>query len=365
MSVTANGKMTVAVLGAGSNGAGKIPVLRTSPCVGEILAYDIRPERVAELRSRGIAATTDLGSILGNPAVRLAFVCSSNDAHKDLTVRALEAGKAVLCEKPMATCLADAQVMVETARRCRGFLQIGFELRYSTLYVTVKEWIDRGLLGQVVNVYGTYLASAFPKGTWKTTKAGTGGMYAEKLCHYVDLPRWWVGSSVVDVTSYSAPNIIPYYEIRDNYHTTCRFANGAVGHLTFIMGAAATFAGDTSRNVVSQQLGDGHALRYLVVGTRGAAETDVFTRTIKRWEFSDSEATQVSRWVETRTWTEEEDHAYFHNVRDEVLDVVRRVHEGREPMTPADDALETTRLCEAAERSADLGRTVRMDEVKA
>jgi predicted dehydrogenase len=60
-------------------------------------------------------------------------------------------------------------------------------------------------------------------------------MFAEKLCHYVDLPRWWIGSRVTQVHSVSAPNLASPPGVRDNYHTTYRFANGAV---TFRNGAA-------------------------------------------------------------------------------------------------------------------------------
>jgi len=44
-------------------------------------------------------------------------------------------------------------------------------------------------------------------------------MFGEKLSHYVDLPRWWVGSPVTEVHSVCAPNLVPYYEVRDNYYT--------------------------------------------------------------------------------------------------------------------------------------------------
>ncbi len=280
-------------------------------------------------------------------------------------MQALEAGKAVMCEKPMATSLNDAAAMVEAAERTKGFLQVGFELRYSHLYTRVKEWIERGLLGQVVNTECTYCTSAWGRqNVWRAASDTSGGMFGEKLSHYVDLVRWWIGDEVEEVYAICAPNVIPYYEVHDNYHCSYRFKNGAVSHLTFMMAPAATFKGDPLQNAVSQQAGDGHVLRYMIYGEKGAAETDVFPRTIKRWEFGEDDYGQTSTWVENHTWHPEQDFAYFHNTHDQALDIVRRVAEGQPPMTSPRDALETTRLCFAAELSATEKRVVRLDELK-
>jgi predicted dehydrogenase len=347
-------------------GGSVIEHLKKNPRVKQIVAQDVREERVRELREKyGIHATTRLEEILGDPGIPLVFITSSNDAHKDLTIRSLAAGKAVMCEKPMATSLADAREMVRESERLRGFLQIGFELRYSKLYTKVKEWIDAGLLGQVVNTKCTYICSEFHhKGSWRNSPSTGGGMFGEKLSHYVDLPRWWIGTDVpvTEVYSLCAPNVIPYYTVRDNYHTMYRFGNGAVSQLTFMMAVAATFKGDPLQDVVSQQQGDGHTLQFLIEGTKGAAFTDVFYRRIKRWEFGDSPECMTSTWVEDLTWPTGEDHQYFHNTEDQTLDIVERVATGRPPMTPARDAYETMRLVFAAEQSADERRPVPLPE---
>lgn len=357
--------MKVAILGSGGMGATVIEHLRGCSLVQEIIAVDLRPERLAEVHKRfGVRTSLELAPVLADPAIRLCFVTASNDAHRHLTIAALEAGKAVMCEKPMANTLEDAQAMVDAAARCGGFLQIGFELRYSRLYTTVKNWIDRGLLGRVVNTHCFYICSeGWRKRSWRCKKAAGGAMFGEKLSHYVDLPRWWIGEPVTEVHSFCAPNTIPYYEVRDNYHTTYRFESGAVSHLTFAMGVAAKFNGDPLQNVVSQQAGDGHYLRYLVQGTEGAAETDVFNRTIKRWRYTHGDDGLDSELLETLRWLPEDDHAYFHNTRDQAIDIVHRVAEGLEPRTEAADALETMRLCFAAELSADERRPVELQEL--
>jgi predicted dehydrogenase len=356
----------VAILGGGQMGENVIRHLADSSLVENITVFDRHPERMEALKERhGVDVAGSLEQVLADPGIKLVFITAANNAHKELTIAALEAGKAVMCEKPMATTLADAEAMVEAAERTKGFLQIGFELRYSHLYTAIKDWIDNGQLGRVLNTHCMYCTSAWGKhDVWRTGTKSSGGMFGEKLSHYVDLPRWWIGDQVEEVYAVCAPNVIPYYEVHDNFHCTYKFKNGAVSHLTFMMGPAATFHGDPLQNAVSQQAGDGHILRYMVYGEKGAAETDIFGRSIKRWEFGDSDWGQTSDWVQSDTWDPDQDFAYFHNTHDQALDIVRRVAMGEPPKTSPQDALESTRLCFAAELSAREKRPVRLDELK-
>jgi len=338
--------------------------LKQSPHVESIIAYDINGSRIRRGRhDERVSGTTHLDDVLGDPAVKLVFITAANHAHKELAIRSMEAGKAVLCEKPMAVTLADAETMVETAERLGVFFQVGFELRYSKLYMKVKEWLDAGLLGKVVNTHCLYCASAYHSQEWRNAACDGGNTFGERLSHYVDLTRWWIGEPVVEVYSASAPNIVPYTEVHDNYHTTYRFSSGAVSHLTFYMNYPATFRGDPlADNITDMQLGDGHKLRYIVVGTEGAAETDVFYRRIKRWAFNHTAELMESDWVENLTWAPHDDHFYYHNTTEQTLDVVHRVANDLPPMNPARDALETMRLCFAAEESADSGCIVSLQE---
>lgn len=352
--------MKVGIIGAGKNGRGKLEALRQCPQTKSIAVLDPDPDALrTAVECFGATPVRNLESLLEDPEVKLVCISTPNDTHKELTIRALQAGKAVLCEKPMAPTLEEAGEMVDTAERLNGFLQIGFELRYSKLYQAVKEWIEAGLLGQVVNTQCTYILSeGWGRTSWRCRKETGGTMMGEKLSHYVDLPRWWIGSTVRDVYAVSAPNVIDYLELHDNHHLIYRFANGAVSALTFMKAPAATYRGDPLQNPVDLQQDDGHSLRFLIQGTKGAAETDVFRRSLKRWEFGSCEKGFTSDLVEHRTWSAGEDHFQFHNGTDQILDVVRRVASGQPPRTPPRDALETTKLCLAADQSVETGERI-------
>jgi predicted dehydrogenase len=358
--------MEIAVLGCGQMGLHIIEHIKESPYLDSLTVFDPNEERMQQLSvSHGVKTAASLQEILDDPKIRLVFIAASNDVHKALAVAALEAGKAVMCEKPMATSLADAEEMVAVAERTNGFLQIGFELRYSHLYTKVKDWIAQDLLGKVVNTQCTYCTSAWGRqNVWRAASDTSGGMFGEKLSHYVDLVRWWIDDEVEEVYAVCSPNVIPYYEVHDNFHCSYLFKSGAVSQLTFMMAPAASFKGDPLQNAVSQQAGDGHMLRYMIYGEEGAAETDVFPRTLKRWKFGEDAYGHTSNWVQSETWDPDDDFRYFHNTHDQALDIIRRVAEGETPKISPKDALATMRLCFAAELSATERRPVRLDELK-
>lgn len=355
--------MKIAVAGLGNMGSKIIPAIKQSPHASAIVGFDPNPERQQQAREKGAEIAPSYEAILDDPEVGVVFIAAPNQFHCPLTIHALEAGKAVLCEKPMAMTLEDAEKMVATAERLDGFLQIGFELRYSQLYRWAKERIDAGLIGDVVNTQCTYICSEFHgRHSWRNKPSSGGGMFGEKLCHYVDLPRWWIDSPVVEVSSVSAPNVVPYYKVRDNFHTTCRHANGAISHLTFMMPVAASLRHDPLQNHISMHSDDGHELRYLICGTKGAIETNVFQRRFRRWEFTDAPEGLHSAVAETLTWPEgeKEDNRFVHNTTDQALDVIRRVAEGLPPYTDPHDSLETMKVVFVSE-AAD-GYPVRLSD---
>lgn len=358
--------MKVAVLGAGAMGRTVIEHLQKCAAVKQITAYDTSLESLEKTwRECDVAGSLSLEQTLDDPALQLVFITASNAAHKDLALAALRAGKAVMCEKPMANSLADAAAMAREAERLNGFLQIGFELRYSLLYATVKRWIDEGKLGEVRNIQCNYIAEEYWRASsWRVKTATGGSMFGEKLSHYVDLPRWWSSSEVEEVYALSSPNIVPYYEVRDNYQATCRLANGGVSHLTFYMPfAETTDTGDPLQDMLDRQKDTGHELRFLIMGTAGAAETDVFHRTIKRWAYRETASGFHSKVEETITWPREQDHFYFHNTHDQTHDIVRRVQEGLPPSISSQDALQTMKVCEAADLSADRQQAVKINDL--
>ena len=92
----------VAILGCGKMGQNVLSTLQNSPRVRAITVFDRNPGRMEELKTKfGVKSASTLDDVLKDPAIKLVLVTASNNAHRELTVAALEAGKAVMCEKPI------------------------------------------------------------------------------------------------------------------------------------------------------------------------------------------------------------------------------------------------------------------------
>jgi len=356
-------KIDAAILGLGAMGGTHVTAAKASPYINNIFGYEPDPSRAAERGTAlGINATADLQSILNNPAVKLIYIASTNESHAELTEKALRAGKAVLCEKPMGIDLAEEKKMLIAEKESGSFLQIGFELHYSRMYTRVKEWIDSGLIGKVVNCQCRYYCSEFhKKNTWRSLSKGT--LIGEKLSHYIDLQRWWIGSPVEEVYSLTAPKVVQYFNHPDNHQINLRFANGAIANLNFVMYLGETDHSDPLLEILEKQASDGHYLQYYIFGTKGAIETDVFRRRIRRWTFTDGEEQLISKITDTITFPKEEDQEWFHNVHGQNLRIAELVAKGMKPETPASDSYETMVTGFAAEKSEREKRAVKISEL--
>lgn len=351
-------QIDVAVLGLGGMGKTHVGAAKESPYIRNIYGYEPETERRNTRCKELEVIPATLDEIMNNPAIKLIYIASVNEAHVPQAIMALRAGKAVMCEKPMGTSLEEASELIEVQKETNGFLQIGFELHYSKMYEKVKEWITEGKIGTPVNIQCRYYCCEFhKKNSWRS--AGTGSfLIGEKLSHYLDLQRWWFDEPIESVYSLSSPNAVAYFEHRDNHQIMTKYKSGGVATLNFIMYIAESYKADPLQEILAKQADDGHYLQYHVCGTKGAIETDVFRRRIRRWEFTDGEEQLESKIVETISFDAKDDLEWFHNTHGQNMRVAELVALGLPAECPATDAYETMKLCFAAEQSEDEGRVV-------
>ena len=360
-------KINVAVLGLGGMGKTHVEAALESPYVDKVYGFEpdeqLRNTRCGEL---GIIPA-GYEEILQNKDIKLVTIASINEVHVKQASDALRAGKAVLCEKPMGMTLDEAEELIAVEKETGGFLQIGFELHYSKMYQTVKEWIKAGLIGKpVLSDLRYYCCEFHHKNSWRSH--GTGSfLIGEKLSHYLDLQRWFFDSEINNVYSVSAPQVVSYFNHRDNHHITTTFANGEVATLNFIMYIAETYHADPLLDAVSKQVDDGHYLQCYITGTAGAIETDVFKRRIRRWKFYDGDEYPCiqSDIVENITFDHKDDLEFFHNTKGQNMHIMELVAKGLPPEVSASDAFKSMKLCFAAEKSEDCGRIIDFNTLEA
>jgi len=147
--------------------------------------------------------------LLGDAAIDAVSICAANYAHAELSIKALEAGKHVLCEKPMATNLADCEAMVAAAKKNGKYLMIGHNQRLAKAHMKAKQLIDRGVIGKIVS-FRTSFGHGGPetwsispgKDVWFFDKSRAAmGVMADLGVHKTDLIQYLTGQRVVRTTA--------------------------------------------------------------------------------------------------------------------------------------------------------------------
>ncbi len=208
--------------------------------------FDFVPERAETLASLfGGRVYPSLDELLDDSSIDAVSVCVANAYHADTTIKALEKGKHVLCEKPMAISLEDCERMIETAEKCGKRLCIGQNQRLTPAHRKAKEIIASGEMGRVLT-FQTMFAHGGPeswsveksRNTWFFRKSAAAfGSMADLGIHKIDLIKYLVGDEydraysrmcVIDKTFEDGTPI----EVDDNSVEILTFRNGAFGTVT-------------------------------------------------------------------------------------------------------------------------------------
>ena len=168
-----NNKLKIGIIGVGGISEAHITSYLKNPDV-ELYAFcDINKERLEAKGARyGITKLyTDVKEMVALPELDAVSVCTWNAAHKDCTIAALEAGKHVLCEKPMAMNKQEAEEMKAVAEKNGKLLMIGFVRRHGNDCSTLKDFIEADSLGEIYYSKATYLRRHGHPGGWFGNKA--------------------------------------------------------------------------------------------------------------------------------------------------------------------------------------------------
>lgn len=187
-----------------------IPEYAENPNVKLVGFYDFNQERAQELADQfGGKAFSSSEELLSDPEIDAVSVCTANNAHAEISIQALEHGKHVLCEKPMAMDLADCEAMVEAADRSGKILMIGHNQRLVKAHIQAKEMIEEGVIGEVITFHTTF-GHGGPE-TWSIApglaswffdkKQAVMGAMADLGVHKTDLIQFLLGQNIVATTA--------------------------------------------------------------------------------------------------------------------------------------------------------------------
>ena len=174
----------------------------------------------------GGQAFTEYVDLLNHPGLDAVLIASPTWMHMPQTVAAAQAGKHVLCEKPMAPTLSEARTMIQACQESGVLLMLGFMKRFTPAFQAVRDMIASGELGEVFEIRCDWSWPQYFQEPWRDSLRGLGGLFQDHGSHTLDLCRWWVG----DIATVSAEVrcLLAGREVEDYAHVTCRHADGTV-----------------------------------------------------------------------------------------------------------------------------------------
>lgn len=223
-----------------------------------------------QVRSRaaseqGIAHVfADFRELLALPELHAIIITTPTSTHHEVVVAAANAGKAILCEKPLALTLAETRSAQEAATRAGVPLQVGFMRRFDAAYQKAKKLIDSGQIGYPVTFKSLSRDPFCPQPEYADPNK-SGGLILDMGIHDIDLARWLMGSEVERVTAEGTTLVCKTLAAVgdiDNALINLRFVNGTLGNI------------EVSRNAFY-----GYDIRTEVLGSEGAVMVGVHQHT--------------------------------------------------------------------------------------
>jgi predicted dehydrogenase len=344
-------QLGVGVLGL-SEGRTLLVALDRAPHARAVAGCDLSEEKIAAARRDcpDLFYTTSYDELLAHPDVRIVAIYTPDPYHGEHIVRAFEAGKDVICTKPLVNSLADARRVLEAGRRTGRKLLVGQSTRFFESFMRQRAAFERGEIGRVEVVDAHYIHRMdwyYDKSPWATTE--TDWVFLG-LSHPVDLVRWYLGR-IVDVHAYGFRSALAdQYGVRgyDVYVVNLRAEDGRIGR---VMGHYGLHELPSARNAIElvlygsegTSLAQYHDMRYWHTRPDGTEVKEDMLYAYRAYYFNNE--VHGMHYGEFANYTD-----YF----------ARALQEGTPYSPDLEEGVETVCVMEAIRRSAESGAPVKV-----
>ena len=189
-----------------------------------VAAHDINPVRLEVAKERGLTPYENLQDFLNDDSFDLVLVATPNNFHKPMAIAALEAGKNVVSEKPVAMTVDDFDDMRVAAQKTGKFLTVHQNRRWDKDFLIVKKAIETGLVGKPFTIESRVMGQNGMIHGWRNYKVAGGGMVFDWGVHLIDQLLWMLKEPVSEV--YANLHMVKTYEVDDYFKAVLRFESG-------------------------------------------------------------------------------------------------------------------------------------------
>lgn len=383
--MTTQHRLRVAMIGQGFMGVAHSQAWRVAPRFFELPVQPSMAVLVGRDAERAAAAATRLGwesssadwrEVVDRPDIDVIDICSPGDSHAEIAIAALAAGKHVICEKPLANSVADAERMAAAAHRAAAVgvrAMVGFSYRRVPAIVLARDLVRSGRIGTVRRAQAAYLQDWLVDEnspmTWRLDKERAGsGALGDIGAHAIDAVQYITGQTLEQVSGLLQTFVgeRPLLAESVGLGGTASTERGTV-----TVDDAAYFTGRLSDGAIATfeatrfATGRKNAFRLEFSGSTGAVSFD-FER-MNELEFYDGVDRAGERGFR-RIYVTEPEHAYAgswwptghglgyeHSFSHQVRDFVIAIAEGTQPSPSFADGLQVQRVLQAIESSATKG----------
>jgi len=331
-------KVKVGVVGCGWISEVHLTSLKKIPEAEVVAVCDVIEEKAKKAATRfGVRKHyASYEKMLKDEEIEMVDILLPTELHAEAVMKALEANKHVIVEKPVARTIEEAEEIVRCVEKSKTKFTVAHNYRFWPKFNRVKEVIDRGDIGELRMAITTHRGWFWWKGAWTrwTIKRESGGPIVEVGIHPIDLLRWYFGNEVVRV--YTLSRAVHFgMEVPDLIYITMEFKNGGIGII------------EVSRTVVPRNYPFYHMLQ--VEGTKGS---------IQIYDSYDIEALIYNeQGVRVR---EGNLIIPLHGYEQELRYFIRCILEDKSPLVSAEDAKRAVEIGWTAVRSAELGKPIEL-----
>ncbi|MDP9382735.1 MAG: Gfo/Idh/MocA family oxidoreductase [Chloroflexota bacterium] len=356
-------KLRVGIIGVGWPGQRHIEGYQKNPNAQIVALSDVNTEAAEKVRAEysvdGARIYGDYREMLESPDVDAVSICTPNFLHGPMAIDALDAGKHVLLEKPLAHNLEEGERIAAKAASSDRALMIAFNNRYRPDSRVLKEQIEAGVLGDIYYAKTGWLrgASIFFLRGWFTQRARSGGGPLIDLgVHMLDLALWFMG------------NPRPVSVSGSVYHKFTDFMRQTAGNEADVEDLATAFVKlDNGATIVLDaswvsHIEQGDLVYSQLFGTRGGARIDRGggeDLKITTTAGADATRTTIVHSPKFTSWqAQQPGFQLYESFRAEVADFVDSIRNNRQPGATITHGLDVLRVLDAIYRSAETGREV-------
>jgi len=231
-----NDTVRVAFIGVGNRGSYLLKTMLKVPGVKIVAICDIDPEALKKAVDAATAAGNtpepyaEFRKMLDRKDIDAVVIATPVDLHKEMAIAALEVGKNVYCEKPMALDPEQCRMVTNAAKSAKGIFQAGFQLRHDPNRAASMKLVKEGGIGKVLFLQAYRHTGDLPRQTlWYFDRTRSGDNIVEQACHIIDLMVWAAGSHPLRAFGTGGinlyKNVPPGRTTMDNYTVIYEFPN--------------------------------------------------------------------------------------------------------------------------------------------